>query len=363
MHLPTIASIANPSLQASLRHQIDHKTKPLGALGQIETLALQLGLIQQSGRIELRQPQVVVFAADHGLADEGVSAYPQAVTVQMVLNMLQGGAAVNVLARQHGFGITVVDAGVAAPIPALPASATSPTSPTSGNDSRTRLLSHRMGPGTRNMAHGPAMTEAQALATLQQGMAVVRELPGNVVAFGEMGIGNTSSASLLLAALSDVPLEAVVGRGTGLSDDQLTHKQRVLHKVAQLHAAARAPLAALAAVGGFEIAMMAGAMLQAASERRVVLVDGFIAGAASLVARGLNPHCADYMVYTHRSAEAGHRLMLNQLQAQPLLDLGMRLGEGSGALVAWPLVQSAALLMNEMASFESAGVSQASATT
>ena len=359
MHLPTIASIANPSLQASLRHQIDHKTKPLGALGQIETLALQLGLIQQSGRIELRQPQVVVFAADHGLADEGVSAYPQAVTVQMVLNMLQGGAAVNVLARQHGFGITVVDAGVAAPIPALPASATSITS---GNDSRTRLLSHRMGPGTRNMAHGPAMTEAQALATLQQGMTVVRELPGNVVAFGEMGIGNTSSASLLLAALSDVPLEAVVGRGTGLSDDQLTHKQRVLHKVAQLHAAARAPLAALGAVGGFEIAMMAGAMLQAASERRVVLVDGFIAGAASLVARGLNPHCADYMVYTHRSAEAGHRLMLNHLQAQPLLDLGMRLGEGSGALVAWPLVQSAALLMNEMASFESAGVSQASAT-
>ena len=359
MHLPAIASTANPSLQASLLHQIDHKTKPLGALGQIETLALQLGLIQQSGRIELRQPQVVVFAADHGLADEGVSAYPQAVTVQMVLNMLQGGAAVNVLARQHGFGMTVVDAGVATPIPALPASATSITS---GNDSRTRLLSHRMGPGTRNMAHGPAMTEAQALATLQQGMAVVRELPGNVVAFGEMGIGNTSSASLLLAALSDVPLEAVVGRGTGLSDDQLTHKQRVLHKVAQLHAAACAPLAALAAVGGFEIAMMAGAMLQAASERRVVLVDGFIAGAASLVARGLNPHCADYMVYTHQSAEAGHRLMLNQLQAQPLLDLGMRLGEGSGALVAWPLVQSAALLMNEMASFESAGVSQASAT-
>lgn len=359
MNLPTIASTANSSLQASLLHQIDHKTKPLGALGQIETLALQLGLIQQSGRIELRQPQVVVFAADHGLADEGVSAYPQAVTVQMVLNMLQGGAAVNVLARQHGFGMTVVDAGVVTPIPALPVSATSPTS---GNDSRTRLLSHRMGPGTRNMAHGPAMTEAQALATLQQGMAVVRELPGNVVAFGEMGIGNTSSASLLLAALSDVPLEAVVGRGTGLSDDQLTHKQRVLHKVAQLHAAARAPLAALAAVGGFEIAMMAGAMLQAASERRVVLVDGFIAGAASLVARGLNPHCADYMVYTHRSAEAGHRLMLNQLQAQPLLDLGMRLGEGSGALVAWPLVQSAALLMNEMASFESAGVSQANAT-
>ena len=360
MHLPAIASTANPSLQASLRHQIDHKTKPLGALGQIEILALQLGLIQQSGRIELRQPQVVVFAADHGLADEGVSAYPQAVTVQMVLNMLQGGAAVNVLARQHGFGMTVVDAGVASPIPALPASANSPAS---DNDSPARLLNHRMGPGTRNMAHGPAMTEAQALATLQQGMTVMRELPGNVVAFGEMGIGNTSSASLLLAALSDVPLEAVVGRGTGLSDDQLTHKQRVLHNVAQLHAAARTPLAALAAVGGFEIAMMAGAMLQAASERRVVLVDGFIAGAASLVARGLNPHCADYMVYTHRSAEAGHRLMLNQLQAQPLLDLGMRLGEGSGALVAWPLVQSAALLMNEMASFESAGVSQASATT
>lgn len=356
MNLPVIASTANPSLQAALRHQIDHKTKPLGALGQLEALALQLGLIQQSGHIELRQPQVVVFAADHGLANEGVSAYPQAVTVQMVLNMLQGGAAVNVLARQHGFGMTVVDAGVASPIPTLPAA------PASANTSSVRLLDRRIGPGTANMAHSPAMTEDQAIACVQQGMAVVRQLPGNVVAFGEMGIGNTSSASLLLAALSDAPLEAVVGRGTGLNDDQLTHKQRVLHTVAQRHASARTPLAALAAVGGFEIAMMSGAMLQAASERRVVLIDGFIAGAAALVAQGLNPHSADYMVFTHRSAEAGHRLMLDYLQAQPLLDLGMRLGEGSGALVAWPLVQSAALLMNEMASFESAGVSQASAT-
>jgi nicotinate-nucleotide--dimethylbenzimidazole phosphoribosyltransferase len=206
------------------------------------------------------------------------------------------------------------------------------------------------------------MTGAQTLAAVQAGMDVVTHLAGNVVAFGEMGIGNTSSAALLLSHLCTVPLGDVVGRGTGLNDAQLHHKLEVLTTVAHKHQAASTPLAALTAMGGFEIAMMCGAMLQAASERRVILVDGFIAGAAALVARALRPAITDYMVFTHRSAEMGHRLMLIHLQAQPLLDLEMRLGEGSGALVAWPLVQSAALLLNEMASFDSAGVSQASPT-
>lgn len=352
MKMPPVASTANVRLEAALRHKLDHKTKPLGALGRLEQLALQMGLIQQSTSIQLQHPQVVVFAADHGLTDEGVSAYPQAVTLQMVLNMLQGGAAVNVLARQHGFGMTVVDAGVASAIPDTPPLPShAPT-----------LLRRKIGFGTRNMARGPAMTGQQTLAALSAGMDVVSHLAGNVVAFGEMGIGNTSSASLLLARLCGVPMDDAVGRGTGLNDEQLDHKLRVLFEVARKHRDAKTPLAALTAMGGFEIAMMAGAMVQAASERRVILVDGFIAGAAALLARGLRSHCADYMVFTHRSAEVGHKLMLIHLQAKPLLDLEMRLGEGSGALVAWPLVQSAALLLNEMASFESAGVSQATAT-
>ena len=349
--LAPVATTANATLEAELRHRMDHKTKPLGALGRLEQLAVQLGLIQGSTHLRLEQPQVVVFAADHGLADEGVSAYPQAVTAQMVVNMLGGGAAINVLARQHGFGMTVVDAGVASPLSPPPHPGPHPP----------RLVLRKIGYGTRNMARSAAMTGQQTVAALHAGMDVVRHLPGNVLALGEMGIGNTASASLLLSRLCGVPLADAVGRGTGLDDARLDHKLRVLLEVSRKHREAKTPLAALATMGGFEIAMMAGAMLQAASERRVVLVDGFIAGAAALVARGLRPHCTDCMVFTHRSAEAGHRLMLIHLQANPLLNLDMRLGEGTGALVAWPLVQSAALLMNEMASFESAGVSGAEA--
>jgi nicotinate-nucleotide--dimethylbenzimidazole phosphoribosyltransferase len=195
---------------------------------------------------------------------------------------------------------------------------------------------------------------------LQAGMAMVRELPGNVVAFGEMGIANTSAAALLLARLAGLPIRDVVGRGTGLDDTQLAHKQAVLQRALDRHADVHAPLAVLAALGGFEIAMMSGAMLQAASERRVVLVDGFIAGAAALVARALVPQVQDYLVFCHRSAERGHHLLLAHMKATPLLDLDMRLGEGTGALLAWPLLQSAALFMAEMASFDSAGVSEKS---
>ena len=348
LKLPTVVSTANPVLEAQLRHTLDNKTKPMGALGRLESLAVQLGLIQGSCTVTLDQPQAVVFAADHGLVDEGVSSYLQAVTLQMLLNMTQGGAAVNVLTRQHGFDLTVVDAGVAGQLP--PEAADSNT--------HVNLLSRKIGFGTRNMSRGPAMTGAQTLSAINAGFDVVRHLPGNVVAFGEAGIGNTSSASLLLSRLCAVQLDDAVGRGAGLSDAQFDRKLRVLFDVSRRHRAAQAPLAALTAMGGFEIAMLVGAMLQAASERRVILVDGFIAGAAALVARGLRPNVTDYMVFTHRSAEAGHRLMLIHLQAQPLLDLEMRLGEGTGALMAWPLVQSAALLLNEMASFDTAGMSR-----
>ena len=338
--IPKIDPTLDAALALKLQRKIDHKTKPLGALGQLENLALQLGLIQRSEKPKLDQPQMVVFAADHGLASEGVSAFPQAVTVQMVNNMLAGGAAVNVLARQQQFALHVVDAGVAGEFADHP-----------------QLVKRKIAPGTGNSAQGPAMSADQLHTALQAGAEIVKSLPGNVMAFGEMGIANTSAAALLLNYFAGVSIEDATGRGTGLTDPQLAHKQSVLARAAALHKDATTPMAAMAALGGFEIAMMTGAMLQAASERRVILVDGFIAGSSALAACALAPATKDYMVFCHRSAERGHHAMLDFLGSKALLDLDMRLGEGTGALLAWPLVLASANLMNEMASFESAGVS------
>jgi len=338
--LPQIAPVTDVRLEAKLQRKIDHKTKPKGSLGLIEDLALRLGLIQQSDVVSFHDPQIVVFAADHGIAAEGVSAFPAEVTRQMVLNMLGGGAAVNVLARQHGFALHVVDAGVASEF-----------------DDHPQLLKRKIASGTHNSCRGPAMSNEQLQAALQAGADTVKSLPGNVIAFGEMGIANSSSAAMLIVRLAGIALSEATGRGTGLDNNQLLHKRDVLALALNRHASAVRPLQALAALGGFEIAMMAGAMLQAASERRVILVDGFIAGSAALVAQQLASQTQHYMVFCHRSAERGHRALLDHLNARPLLDLDMRLGEGSGALMAWPLVQSAARLMNEMASFASAGVS------
>ena len=341
---PPISPTEDTGLRQALQHKIDRKTKPLGALGRLEALALQLGLVQQTESPALSTPQVVVFAADHGIAAERVSAYPAEVTPQMVMNMLgsaeqPGGAAINVLARQHGFALTVVDAGVAVDLPEHP-----------------QLIKRKIAHGTRNSCFAPAMSEQHALAALNAGMETVQQLPGNVLALGEMGIGNSSSAALILARLAQVPLKDAAGRGTGLDDTALMHKREVLLRASQRHPMAQSPLQVLCAFGGFEIAMMCGAMLQAAAERRVVLVDGFIAGAAALLARGFTPQVMDYLVFAHVGAEHGHRLMLQHLQAEPLMDLDLRLGEGSGALLAWPLLQFAANFLNEMASFESAGV-------
>ena len=337
---------ASRDFAAQLQHTIDHKTKPLGALGQLESLALQLGCIQKSQQIHFEEPQMVVFAADHGITDEGVSAYPQAVTQQMVGNMLSGGAAVNVFARQHGFALTVVDAGVCAELPEFTPSPDGPA-----------LQRRKIGFGTRNACVTAAMSPEQAIQAVKAGMTTVRDLPGNVLALGEMGIGNTSSATMILSLLTRTPLEVATGRGTGLNDLQMTIKLAALKKALKRHAAAKEPLDVLNCVGGFEIAMMVGAMLEGASSRRLILVDGFIAGAAALLACRLEPHAKDYMVFSHLGAEHGHRAMLAVLGAKPLLELGLRLGEGTGALLAWPLVQSAAAFVNEMASFESAGVS------
>jgi nicotinate-nucleotide--dimethylbenzimidazole phosphoribosyltransferase len=259
----------------------------------------------------------------------------------MVANMLAGGAAVNVFARQHGFAVTVVDAGVAADMPA-----------------HGQLLNRKIALGTRNACWTTAMSMQQGIAAVNAGIDIVRGLPGNVLALGEMGIGNTSSAALIFALLSKITLAEAAGRGTGLDDKQMQTKLKALGKAMQRHGSLHEPMEVLCAVGGFEIAMMVGAMLEAAHQRRVILVDGFIAGAAALVACALEPPAFDYMVFCHVGAEQGHRALLARLGATPLLDLGMRLGEGSGALLAWPLVQSAAKFVNEMASFESAGVAQ-----
>jgi nicotinate-nucleotide--dimethylbenzimidazole phosphoribosyltransferase len=327
-------------LQQRLQHRLDQLTKPRGSLGRIEALALQIGLIQQTDRPRLIAPQLVVFAADHGLAAQGVSAYPSEVTAQMVENFLAGGAAVSVLARQHGLALTVVDAGVHGSIAP-----------------RAALLDRKVAAGTADASLGPAMSAAQCALAIEHGRGVVRDLPGNALLLGEMGIGNTSSAALLLARLGGFDIEACVGRGTGLDDAGLARKLAVLARVLALHDASHAPLDALAAFGGFEIAMMVGAALQAAQERRVIVVDGFIVGAAILVASKLDSVLLACCVFSHRSDEAGHGLMLDALGAQPLLQLGLRLGEGSGAALAWPLIASAVRLLNEMASFESAGVS------
>lgn len=337
MATPT-ASSAQP-LQQRLQQRIDQLTKPRGALGRLEALALQIGLIQQTDAPQLTAPQLVVFAADHGLAAQGVSAYPSEVTAQMVENFLVGGAAVSVLARQHGLALTVVDAGVNQTFAPRPG-----------------LLDRKVGAGTADASVGPAMSAAQCAQAIEHGREVVRGLPGNVLLLGEMGIANTSSAALLLARLGGHDIAACVGRGTGLDDAGVARKLAVLQRVLALHADCSEPLAALAAMGGFEIAMLVGAALQAAAERRVIVVDGFIVGAAILVASRIDATLLAGCVFSHRSGEAGHGLLLAQLGAEPLLNLGLRLGEGSGATLAWPLIDSALRLFNEMASFESAGV-------
>ncbi|GAA4003950.1 nicotinate-nucleotide--dimethylbenzimidazole phosphoribosyltransferase [Comamonas faecalis] len=343
--IPPIPSIEDPALTARLQHLIDHKTKPLGALGRLEVLMLRIGQILGTDAPALHAPQMLVCAADHGLAARGVSAYPSDVTWQMVENFLAGGAAVSVLARQHGLQLTVADCGVAREIAVREAAPGAP-----------RLVSCRIAAGTQDASSGPAMSAAQCRQALANGMAIVRGLPGNVLLLGEMGIGNTSVASLLLARLADVALDDCVGAGTGLDAAGIARKRAVLQQALDANAAATGPLAALAALGGFEVATLTGAVLQAASERRVIVVDGFITSAAVLVAARLAPQVLERCVFAHRSGERGHACMLDALQAEPLLDMGLRLGEGSGAALAWPLLDSACRVLREMASFESAGV-------
>lgn len=340
MPIPSIPATANPSLRAALQRAIDNKTKPPGSLGLLEALALQLGLVQQTVDVALRQPAILVFAADHGVVEEGISAYPQSVTWQMVENFLAGGAAINVLARQSGCALQVVDAGVNHDFGA-----------------RATLLDRKVGPGTANFARQAAMSADDCARAIEHGRQIALALEGNVVGFGEMGIGNTTAAAALMHKMTGVPVAECVGAGTGLSRDGILHKQKVIEAAVAKHAGVTEPLDVLATFGGFEIAMIAGAMLGAAESRKVLLIDGFIVTSALLVAARLQPAILDYCVFSHCSDEHGHRRMLAHLEARPLLNLGLRLGEGTGCALALPLLGAAAAFLREMATFESAQVS------
>ena len=338
--IPDIPDLHDAALAAALQHRIDRKTVPHGALGRLAALAQRVGQILGTTEPHLMQPQLVVFTADHGIAARGVSAYPSDVTGQMVGNFLAGGAAVSVLARQHGIAQTVVDCGVRRDFDATPG-----------------LLVRKIAPGTQDCSTGAAMTPEQCAQAVANGIELVKTLPGNALLLGEMGIGNTSPAALLTARLGGIDVAEVTGAGTGLDAAGIARKTAVLRQALATNADATEPLAALAALGGFEIATMVGSVLQAAAERRVIVVDGFIASSVVLVASRIAPPVRQRCVFAHRSDERGHARLLQVLDAEPLLDLGMRVGEGSGAALAWPMLESACRIINEMASFESAGVS------
>ena len=326
-----------------VQQAIDMKTKPPGSLGDIEKLALQMAIAQKTDNPVADPARLLLFAGDHGLVEEGVSAWPSEVTAQMVLNFLAGGAAANVFARSNGLEISVVDAGVIADLPDHP-----------------DLYRANIRKGTRNALKENALTLEETSAALVFG----EELAGDevsvgtkVIALGEMGIGNTSSASLLAHAIEGIPLDILTGPGAGLDGEGVNRKLEILKNTAARRPGKLEPMDALCAFGGLEIACMTGALIGATQADAVVLVDGFIATSAALCALRMHPELARNVVYAHKSKEPGHKAMLEALEATPLLDLELRLGEGSGALLAYPLLRGACAMLNEMATFESANVS------
>jgi nicotinate-nucleotide--dimethylbenzimidazole phosphoribosyltransferase len=321
-----IPSIANPELETRIRRQLDSLTKPPGSLGRLEALALQVGLIQGTDAPSIGRKAVLIFCADHGIVEEGVSPYPSEVTRQMVANFRSGGAAITVLCRHYGIEPIVIDMGVGSP--------------------------------TRNFAREPAMTRDQAERAIEVGMG--HSTDADVIGAGEMGIGNSTAAAAMLSAFSGLDPTETAGRGTGLDDAGVLRKVEAIRRALKLHKPDPTdPVGVLAAVGGYEIAAITGLILGASARRRMVVLDGFISCAAALVARALAPASLDYLVFSHRSAERGHQKMLDFLNVQPLFDLDMRLGEGTGAALGINLIEASVKLYREMATFESAGVSKA----
>jgi nicotinate-nucleotide--dimethylbenzimidazole phosphoribosyltransferase len=318
-------------------------TKPAGSLGRLEAIAIQMAGITGEVLPIVLHKAVIVMAADHGVTAEGVSAYPAAVTPQMVYSFLREGAAINALSRQAGAEVTVVDVGVAAELV------------------HPHLLSRKIRMGTANMADGPAMTREQALQATAIGIEVLESLVKrgvDLLAIGEMGIGNTTAASAITASLTGVSVELVTGRGTGIDDEQLAHKVRIIERaLAQNKPDANDPIDVLAKVGGLEIAGLVGVIIAAAARRIPVVLDGFISGAAALVAFGLNPCVRDYLFAGHVSVERGHQIILERMGLSPLLNLELRLGEGTGAVLAMHIIEAALHTHGEMATFTEAGVS------
>ena len=330
------------SITDALKAKIDGKTKPTGSLGMLEELAQQIGEVFQTLEPKIVQPNLVVFAADHGIANHGVSAYPQDVTRQMVTNFLEGGAAINVFCKQNNIELSIVDAGVNydfAP--------------------NANLIAAKVGNGTQSFLHVPAMSRTEYNLCFSKGKAFVVTIAktgSNCIAFGEMGIGNTSTASVLMSIITQIPLEKCIGLGTGVSDERLIAKHKILQKAVDNYSGSEKLEDKLAYFGGFEILQMASGMSTAYENNMLILVDGFIGSVAFLIAHQMNPKIIKNAIFCHCSAEQAHVKLLEFLNVKPILQLGLRLGEGTGCALAFPIIQAAVGFLNEMASFESANI-------
>ncbi|WP_051477601.1 nicotinate-nucleotide--dimethylbenzimidazole phosphoribosyltransferase [Aquimarina pacifica] len=339
-----IQSILDISLEQKIQSKIDNKTKPLGALGILEKLALQIGMIQGTHQPYLSNPTILVFAGDHGISKEGVvNPYPQEVTAQMVYNFLNEGAAINVFCKQNDIELKVIDAGVHHIFGGV-----------SG------LINAKIDMGTKNYQYEPAMSIEQCIDAINKGAEIVSNTQANecnCIGFGEMGIGNTSAASLLMAYTTKLDIADCVGAGTGLPDKDILRKREILETVFKKYHPT-STIEALAIFGGFEIAMITGGILKAAENKMTILIDGFIVTAALLIAHKINKNVLDYCIFAHTSGEQGHQKMLDFLGQKPIVDLDMRLGEGTGAAIVYPILQSSVAFLNTMASFEEAEISK-----
>lgn len=330
------------TITEKLKKKIDNKTKPVGALGVLEDIALQIGKIQNTLTPELKKPSMLVFAADHGLSDEGISPYPKDVTWQMVMNFCAGGAAINVFSNLNGIGLKIIDVGVDYHFP-----------------DNLSVINAKIAAGSHNMRNEPAMTIDECERVIEQGRKFVREeaVNGcNTIAFGEMGIGNTSASAILIHKFTGLSVDDCTGKGAGLTDESVIRKVEILKEILAKYNTTT-PIEILATFGGLEIAAITGAFLEAKKQNMVILVDGFIVTAALLTALQLDDLVIDNCIFCHSSEEKGHKKVLDMIGAKPLLDMKMRLGEGSGAAVAFPIVKAAVAFLNEMSSFEDAGVS------
>lgn len=332
------------NLRPSIIDKINNLTKPKGSLGRLEEIALQIALIQQTLTPALHKPQNIIFAADHGIVEEGVSLSPKEVTWQQLSNFLHGGAGVNFLCRQHGFELKIVDAGVDYDLPY-----------------EKGIIDMKVRRGTRNYLYEAAMTKEEMKLCIERGAEVVRrchEEGSNVLSFGEMGIGNTSSSSLWMTYFTGIPLEQCVGAGSGLNQQGIRHKYEVLKRSMENYNGDGSATDIIRYFGGLEMVMAVGAMLQAAELKMLILVDGFIMTNCMLAAMQLCPSVKDYAIFGHCGDESGHKLILEYMQAKPLINLGLRLGEGTGAICAYPLVDSAVRMINEMDNFAHASITK-----